>query len=445
MSEEEAKREVSTYSQSLIGYLAARAIDVKRTTGQHAGGVMVLPKGLSIYDFTPIQYPADDKESTWLTTHFDYRALHDALLKLDLLGHVDPLALKMMSEMTNIDVKTIPLNDQKVISLFTSDKALNRSQNYLHARTGASGLPEFGTETCQNILVDTQPKSFADLVVVAGLAHGTDVWSNNAEELIKNKTCTIKEVIGCRDDIMTYLISKGLPKSESFAIMEKTRKGDFKSVEKTYAPLMRACGVPDWYIDSCYKIKYMFPKAHAVAYTTMAVRVGYFKLYHPLEFYAVWFTARCDAYDINAMLGGYESILARYDEIKRKSNTKGEKATPKEKNIFKMLTVAIEMEERGIEFANIDLYKSEATRFVCDHNNMKLIPPFIVLDGLGEAAAESVVTARKDGTFSSQEDLLKRTKLSSTNVKDMVDIGALKGLGESDQMSLFEFGMEFGD
>ena len=445
MSEEEAKREVSTYSQSLIGYLAARAIDVKRTTGQHAGGVMVLPKGLSIYDFTPIQYPADDKESTWLTTHFDYRALHDALLKLDLLGHVDPLALKMMSEMTNIDVKTIPLNDQKVISLFTSDKALNRSQNYLHARTGASGLPEFGTETCQNILVDTQPKSFADLVVVAGLAHGTDVWSNNAEELIKNKTCTIKEVIGCRDDIMTYLISKGLPKSESFAIMEKTRKGDFKSVEKTYAPLMRACGVPDWYIDSCYKIKYMFPKAHAVAYTTMAVRVGYFKLYHPLEFYAVWFTARCDAYDINAMLGGYESILARYDEIKRKSNTKGEKATPKEKNIFKMLTVAIEMEERGIEFANIDLYKSEATRFVCDHTNMKLIPPFIVLDGLGEAAAESVVTARKDGTFSSQEDLLKRTKLSSTNVKDMVDIGALKGLGESDQMSLFEFGMEFGD
>lgn len=431
----------------VIAYFASKAVDVKRTTGQHAGGVMVLPKGLSIYDFTPIQYPADDKESTWLTTHFDYRALHDALLKLDLLGHVDPLALKMMSEMTGIDVKTIPLNDSKVISLFTTDKALERDANFLNVKTGASGLPEFGTDTCQQILISTQPKSFADLVVVAGLAHGTDVWSNNAEELIKNKTCTIKEVIGCRDDIMTYLIRKGLPNKVAFSIMEDVRKGKgkFKAKEKEYVPLMKAHGVPDWYIDSCYKIKYMFPKAHAVAYTTMAVRVGYFKLYHPLEFYAVWFTARSKAYDINAMLGGREAIYNRYNEIKRKSTTKGEKATPKEKDIFKMLIVAIEMEERGITFANIDLYKSQATQFIVDHEKRQLIPPFIVLDGLGESAAESVVEARKNGAFSSQEDLLSRTKLSQTNVKDMVDIGALQGLGESDQMSLFEFGLEFGD
>lgn len=425
---------------ALVAYYASHAVDVKRTTGQHPGGIMVLPKGLSIYDFTPIQYPADDKESTWLTTHLAYTALHDALLKLDLLGHVDPLALKMMSEMTGIDVKTIPLNDQRVISLFTSDKALQRKGNYLAETTGAVGLPEFGTQTGMDILKDANPKSFADLVVIAGLAHGTDVWNNNARDLIKSGQCTIREVIGCRDDIMTYLISKGVPSNISFKVMEDVRKG--KKVKPEYEEVMRANKVPDWYIESCNKIKYMFPKAHAVAYVTMAVRVGYFKLYHPLEFYATWFTARCKAYDIKAMLGGKEGIIARYEELNVKKRNKTEKLSPKETEIMKMLTIAIEMAERGYRFSNIDLYKSEASKFIVDHESQTIIPPFIVIDGLGENAAISVVEARKNGKFSSKEDLLKRTKLNGTNVDDLADIGVLDGLGESDQMSLFEFGLE---
>lgn len=425
---------------ALISYLASHAVDVKRTTGQHPGGIMVLPKGLSIYDFTPIQYPADDKDSTWLTTHLAYTALHDALLKLDLLGHVDPLALRMMSEMTGLDVKKIPLNDQKVISLFTSDKALNRNGNYLSEKTGAIGLPEFGTQTGMDILRDANPKSFADLVVIAGLAHGTDVWNNNARDLIRNGTCTIREVIGCRDDIMTYLISKGVQSNIAFKVMEDVRKG--RKVKPEYEQVMRANNVPDWYIESCNKIKYMFPKAHAVAYVTMAVRVGYFKLYYPLEFYAVWFTARCKAYDIKAMLAGKEGIIARYNELNVKKQNRAEKLSPKETEIMKMLTIAIEMAERGYKFSNIDLYKSQATSFIVDKETQTIIPPFIVIDGLGDNAAESVVEARKNGRFTSKEDLLKRTKLNGTNVDDLSEIGVLDGLGDSDQMSLFEFGLE---
>lgn len=426
--------------QSYIGYLASHCVDVKRTTGQHPGGIMVLPKGLSIYDFTPIQYPADDKTSTWFTTHLDYTALHDALLKLDLLGHVDPLALRLMSDMTHIDIKKIPLNDKKVISLFSTDKALNRKSNYLKVKTGAVGTPEFGTDTGQDILIDAKPKSFADLVIIAGLAHGTDVWAHNAQDLIRNGTCTVREVIGCRDDIMTYLIKKGLPSDIAFKIMEDVRKG--RKLKPEYEEIMRQHDLPQWYLDSCNKIQYMFPKAHAVAYVTMAVRVGYFKIYYPLEFYAVWFSARCKAYDFNAMLGGLDAIIQRYEEIKRKKANRTDKISPKEKDIFNMLKIAIEMHERGFKFENIDLYKSEATTFVVDHENKSLIPPFIVLDGLGENAAISVVEARKDGKFKTKEDLLRRTKLNSTNVDDLTKLGVLKDLGDTDQMSLFEFGLD---
>ena len=438
----------TTIPQPILAYQASKCIDVKRTTGQHPGGIVVVPKDEPIYNFTPIQYPADDKESDWYTTHLDYtNAFHEGLLKLDLLGHVDPLALRMMAQLTNVDVLTIPLNDQRVISLFTSDKALGKKSNYLHAKTGALGLPEFGTETSQDILVDAKPRSFADLVVISGLSHGTDVWAHNAQDLIRDGTCTIREVIGCRDDIMTYLQRKGIPNETAFAIMEAVRKGKgkFKAKEKEYVPLMKMHNVPDWYINSCYKIKYMFPKAHAVAYVTMAVRVGYFKIYHPLEFYAVWFAVRAKAYDIEAMLGGLESIIAKYEEIKRNMNMKGAKKSPKDKELIKTLAIAIEMEERGYTFANIDLYRSQSIDFVVDHEKRQLIPPFTVLDGLGEAAADTVIEARKEKPFTSQEDLLRRTKLSSTNVADLVRIGALKGLGENDQMSLFEFGLEFGD
>ncbi len=438
----------TTIPQPILAYQASKCVDVKRTTGQHPGGIVVVPKDEPIYNFTPIQYPADDNESDWFTTHLDYtNAFHEGLLKLDLLGHVDPLALRMMSLLTKVDVLSIPLNDQRVISLFTSDKALGKKSNYLHSKTGALGLPEFGTDTSQEILIDAKPKSFADLVVISGLSHGTDVWAHNAQDLIRDGTCTIREVIGCRDDIMTYLIKKGIPNDTAFAIMEAVRKGKgkFKAKENEYVPLMRMHNVPEWYINSCYKIKYMFPKAHAVAYVTMAVRVGYFKIYHPLEFYAVWFAVRAKAYDIEAMLGGLETIIAKYEEIKRNMNMKGVKKSPKDKELIKTLAIAIEMEERGFTFGNIDLYRSLATEFVVDHEKRQLIPPFIVIDGLGEAAANTVIEARNEKPFTSQEDLLRRTKLSSTNVNDLVKIGALKGLGESDQMSLFEFGLDFGD
>ncbi|MCR5332871.1 MAG: PolC-type DNA polymerase III [Bacilli bacterium] len=439
-TKEEAAEYVNSIPKSKVGYLAAHCVDVRRTTGQHPGGIMVLPKGLSIYDFTPIQYPADDKDSSWYTTHLDYHAIHDALLKLDLLGHVDPLALRLMVELTGIQLKDIPLNDARVISLFSTDKALNRTSNYLKAVTGASGLPEFGTDTANDILLDAKPKSFADLVVIAGLAHGTDVWANNAQDLIRSGQCTIREVIGCRDDIMTYLIKKGIPHQISFKIMEDVRKG--KKLKPEYEQIMLANNVPQWYLDSCNKIKYMFPKAHAVAYVTMAVRVGYFKVYHPLEFYAVWFSVRCKAYDIHAMLGGLDAIINRYEEIKRKKNNRVEKVSPKEKDLFAMLKVAIEMAERGFKFSNIDLYKSKATEFVVDKENNALIPPFTVLDGLGENAAQSVVDARNDGPFATKEDLLRRTKLNSTNVEDLSKLGVLDGLGETDQMTLFDFGFD---
>ena len=448
MSKEEAVIETSKIPQPIVAYQASKCIDVKRTTGQHPGGIVVVPEDEPIYNFTPIQYPADDEGSDWYTTHLDYtNAFHEGLLKLDLLGHVDPLALKEMAKLTGVDILSIPLNDHKVLSLFTSSKALGKKGNHLGSKTGTLGLPEFGTETSQDILNDAKPKTFADLVVVSGLSHGTDVWAHNAQDLIRDGIADIRHVIGCRDDIMTYLQSVNIPNDTAFAIMEAVRKGKgkFKAKEKEYVPLMKACGVPDWYINSCYKIKYMFPKAHAVAYVTMAVRVGYFKIYHPLEFYAVWFAVRAKAYDIEAMIGGLDSIIAKYEEIKRNMNMKGAKKSPKDKELIKTLAIAIEMEERGYTFGNVDLNRSMATDFVVDHEKNQLIPPFIVLDGLGDAAAKTVIEARNEKPFTSQEDLLRRTKLSSTNVADLEKIGALKGLGESDQMSLFEFGLDFGD
>lgn len=424
-----------------IAYMASHCTDVKRTTGQHPGGIVVLPKGRSIYEFTPIQYPADDKESEWLTTHLDYHAALDAqLLKLDLLGHVDPLALRLMSLLTGVDVKKIPLNDKKVLSLFTSTKALNLSENYLKTKIGSSGLPEYGTETCRDILLKAKPKTFAEVVAVAGLAHGTNVWGHNQEELIRNGTMTLHNCVAARDDIMKYLIAHGVDSSVAFETMEKVRKG--KKIPDKYIPILREHGIPEFYIDACNKIKYLYPKAHAVAYATMAVRVGYFKVYYPLEFYAVWFSSRCDAYDIFTMLGGYEKIKDRYDQLTRLLNDKTQKVVKKDEDLHAMLEVCIEMFERGYKFGNLDLYKSDATQFICDKENGLLIPPFIVIDGLGEAAAESVVEARKNGEFKSKEDLLKRTKLNGTNVEDLDSIGVLKGLGDTDQMSLFEFGLD---
>ncbi len=428
--------DLATYPKAKIAYLASGCVDVKRTTGQHPGGIVVIPSDHDVYDFTPIQYPADDVDSNWKTTHFDFHSIHDTILKFDLLGHVDPMALKMMTDLTGVDLNSIPMNDPKALSLFSSPKALKLHRNYLNQSTGAMGIPEFGTEFVRGILEKTRPQTFSELVIISGLSHGTNVWHGNAETLVSSGTASLKEVIGCRDDIMTYLISMKLPADVSFAIMEDVRKG--RGLKPEYVEIMKLHNVPDYYIDSCNKIKYMFPKGHATAYVMMAIRVGYFKVYYPLEFYATFFSVRSKQYDIQTMIKGESAIIDRLEDLKRRSRA-GEKLSPKEEEISKTLQMAIEMCERGYSFSNVDLYKSDAVKFTPDHEHKCLIPPFITIDGLGENAAVSVVEARKDGEFTSQEDLLRRTKLNSTNVENLEKMGSLKGLSKTDQLSLFDF------
>ncbi len=437
MSKEEASAKVATYPRAKVAYLASGCVDVKRTTGQHPGGIVVIPRDYEVYDFTPVQYPADDKDASWKTTHFDFHSIHDTILKLDLLGHVDPMALKMMCDLTGIKLKEIPMNDKNVLSLFSSPKALKMKRNYLNQQTGAMAIPEFGTNFVRGILEATRPQSFSELVIISGLSHGTNVWNGNAEKLIQDKTATLKEVIGCRDDIMTYLISKGVPSKISFSIMEDVRKG--KGLKEEYVNIMKAKNIPDYYLDSCNKIKYMFPKGHAVAYVTMAIRVGYFKIYYPLEFYATFFSVRSKQYDIQTMIKGETAIIEKLEWLRRKERDNNEILSPKEDEILKTLQIAIEMEERGFTFSNIDLYKSDASNFVVDREHGCLIPPFSTIDGLGESAAQSIIEARKDGPFLSKEELLRRTKLNGTNVKDMSALGVLDGIPENDQLSLFDF------
>ena len=425
------------YPKAKIQYLASGCVDVKRTTGQHPGGIVVVPTDHEVYDFTPIQWPADEAGSAWKTTHFDFHSIHDTILKLDLLGHVDPMALKMMADLTHIDIKSIPMNDEKVLSLFSSNKALEMKHNYLGQKTGAMGIPEFGTEFVRGILEKTLPKTFSDLVIISGLSHGTDVWNGNAEDLIDRNVATLQEVIGCRDDIMTYLIDKQLPPDISFAIMEDVRKG--RGLKPQYEEIMKAHNVPQYYLDSCNLIKYMFPKGHAVAYVTQAIRVGFFKIYYPLEYYATFFTVRSKQYDIEAMVKGEDAIIARLEELKAKNNSKREKLSPKESEQLKTLQIAIEMVQRGYKFANIDINKSDATKFIVDHENKQLIPPFITLDGLGENNAVTVIEARKKGPFISKENLAARTGLTQTNIEQLTALGALEGLRDKDQLTLFDF------
>ena len=437
MNEIEATQSALAYPKAKLAYLASGCIDVKRTTGQHPGGIVVIPNNHEVYDFTPVQYPADDMDASWKTTHFDFHSIHDTILKLDLLGHVDPMALKMMSDLTHIKLQDIPMNDQRVISLFSSPDALEMKNDYFKSKTGALALPEFNTEFVRGVLEETRPKSFSDLVIISGLTHGTGVWQGNAESIIKQNTATLQEVIGCRDDIMTYLKGKNIPPDVSFAIMEDVRKG--RGLKEKYEEIMRANKVPDFYINSCKKIKYMFPKGHAVAYVTMAVRVGYFKIYYPLEFYATFFSVRSKQYDIKTMIKGRDAIIDKIEELRNKPTLSREKLSPKEAEVLKTLINALEMVQRGYKFANIDLYKSKATEFVVDYEHKALIPPFVTIDGLGENNAKTVEEARKDGEFFSKEDLLRRTKLTSTNVQDLSDMGVLDDLNESDQLSLFDF------
>lgn len=414
-----------------LEWLSQGCVGIKRTTGQHPGGIIVVPKKYDILDFTPVNYPADDTTSTWKTTHFDFEAIHDNLLKLDILGHVDPTALRMLHDLTKIDPKLIPNNDAKVLSLFSNLSALDINSDDLNGEvTGAIGIPEFGTGFVRKMLLATKPKSFAELVQISGLSHGTDVWINNAEVLISKEGLELKDVIGCRDDIMTYLMYQKLPAKTAFNIMEDVRKG--KGLKPEYEKLMQEHHVPQWYIESAKKIKYMFPKAHATAYVLMAWRVAWYKVYYPHEYYATYFTTRCDIFDIETMLQGKTAIATKLKDINSrlaKDNTKGA-VSQKEKDLVPMLEAALEMYARGISFTNIDIEKSETKNFqVIEIDNKKyILPAFIVLDGLGEVNAQSIIEARKEHPFTSLKDLRERTNITRTNSLFLKNLGVLDHL-----------------
>jgi DNA polymerase III subunit alpha, Gram-positive type len=412
-----------------IDRLVSGCTGVKRTTGQHPGGIIVVPDYMDIFDFSPIQFPADDQSSEWRTTHFDFHSIHDNLLKLDILGHDDPTVIRMLQDLSGIDPKTIPTDDPEVMKIFSGTESLGVTQEQIMCKTGTLGIPEFGTRFVRQMLEDTKPTTFSELVQISGLSHGTDVWLGNAQELIHNNICNLSEVIGCRDDIMVYLIYQGLEPSLAFKIMEFVRKG--KGLQDEWVEEMKKNGVPDWYIDSCLKIKYMFPKAHAAAYVLMAVRIAYFKVHHALLYYAAYFTVRAEDFDIEAMVRGSQAVKAKIDEI----NSKGLDASPKEKNTLTVLELALEMCERGYKFQKVDLYRSDASEFIIDGDT--LIPPFNSIPGLGTNAALNIVKAREDGEFLSKEDLQQRGRVSKTIIEYLDNHGCLESLPDKNQLSLF--------
>jgi DNA polymerase III subunit alpha, Gram-positive type len=412
-----------------IDRLSKGCTGVKRTTGQHPGGIIVVPDYMDIYDFSPIQYPADDNTSEWRTTHFDFHSIHDNLLKLDILGHDDPTVIRMLQDLSGIDPKTIPTDDPEVMKIFSGTESLGVTEEQIMCKTGTLGIPEFGTRFVRQMLEETKPTTFSELVQISGLSHGTDVWLGNAQELIQDGTCTLSEVIGCRDDIMVYLIYQGLEPSLAFKIMESVRKG--RGLQPEMEEEMRKHNVPEWYIESCKKIKYMFPKAHAAAYVLMAVRIAYFKVHHPLLYYASYFTVRAEDFDIDTMVKGSQAIRARIMEI----NEKGLDASPKEKSLLTVLELALEMCERGFRFQRVDLYRSSATEFLIDGDS--LIPPFNSIPGLGTNAAINIVKAREEGEFLSKEDLQQRGRVSKTIIEYLEKHGCLDSLPDQNQLSLF--------
>ncbi|WP_059105201.1 PolC-type DNA polymerase III [Shouchella shacheensis] len=412
-----------------IDRLVSGCTGVKRTTGQHPGGIIVVPDYMDIHDFSPIQFPADDKKAEWKTTHFDFHSIHDNLLKLDILGHDDPTAIRMLQDLSGIDPKTIPTDDPEVMKIFASPEVLGVTEEQIMCKTGTLGIPEFGTRFVRQMLEETKPSTFSELLQISGLSHGTDVWLGNANELIYNGTCELKDVIGCRDDIMVYLIYNGLESSLAFKIMEFVRKG--RGLQPEWVEEMKKNGVPDWYIDSCTKIKYMFPKAHAAAYVLMAVRIAYFKVHHPILYYATYFTVRADDFEMDTMIKGSSPIRAKIEEI----NQKGLDAAPKEKAVLTVLELSLEMCERGFSFQKVDLYNSAATEFIVDGDS--LLPPFNSLNGVGTNAALNIVRAREDGHFLSKEDMQQRAKLTKTVVENLNDHGCLHDLPDSNQLSLF--------
>ena len=422
-----------------INRIVAGGVGVKRSTGQHPGGIIVLPYGQEIHSFTPIQHPANDMTSNIVTTHFDYHSIDHNLLKLDILGHDDPTMIRMLQDLTRMDPRTIPLDSPEVMSLFQSTDVLKISPEDIGGtKLGCLGIPEFGTDFAMQMLIDTQPKHFSDLVRIAGLSHGTDVWLGNAQTLIEEGKATISTAICTRDDIMVYLINKGLEAGTAFKIMENVRKGNVAKGKCDKWPEWKAQmeehGVPDWYIWSCQKIKYMFPKAHAAAYVMMAWRIAYCKVFFPLEYYASYYSIRADNFSYELMCFGKDKLDYYINDYKKRADAK--QLSPKEEGQLKDMRIVQEMYARGFEFMPIDLYKSHSRNFQIVDG--KLLPPFKSIDGLGEAASDGIYEAAKNGAFLSKEDFISRSKVSKTSAALMADLGILSGLPESNQLSLFD-------
>lgn len=413
-----------------INRIAQGCTGIKRTSGQHPGGIIVVPKGREIYEFCPVQHPADDPHSDIVTTHFDYHSIDKNLLKLDILGHDDPTVIRMLQDITGIDPKKIPLDDKETMSIFSSTEALKVTKEQINSEVGTFGIPEFGTKFVRGMLVDTKPTTFEELIRISGLSHGTDVWLNNAQTLIEEGTCTLSDAICTRDDIMIYLIDKGLPPNPSFKIMESVRKG--KGLSEEQEALMREHDVPDWYIDSCKKIKYMFPKAHAAAYVTMAFRIAWFKVHIPKAYYAAFFSIRADDFDSDFMLRGKDVVKSKMKEIDNLGNSAGNK----EKNMYPILEIVLEMYERNIEFLPVDIYKSDATKFLVEKDGIR--PPLSSLTGFGEVDANKLVEARKEEKFTSIEQMAGKARIGKVAVETLQKAGCLNGMPRSEQLDMFD-------
>ena len=420
---------ISVFTSAEKKYIATGCEGIKRTTGQHPGGLVVVPYNNSIYNFCPVQRPANEFTSQVKTTHFDYHSIDQNLLKLDMLGHDVPTILHMYKEMTGFDPLDVPMDDKATLSLFVSPEALGVTREQINCNTGSLGLPEFGTNFVRTMLEETQPSSFSDLVRISGLSHGTDVWTGNAQELIKNGIVTLKEVIPTRDDIMLYLIRMGVENETSFKIMEKVRKG--KGLAPEDEAVMREHNVPEWYIDSCKKIKYMFPKGHAVAYVTNTFRIGYFKINYPYAFYAASFYVKADSFDYASMCFGIDKVKDKMNEI----NALGKAATANDKSMLSLLELVYEMYARGLKFVPIDLYKADATHFIITDEG--LMAPFCVLPNLSRDTAPAITAAREDGEFNTIEEFRIRTGIGKTVVQMLKDYGIFKGIPETNQLSLF--------
>ncbi|MBP3488246.1 MAG: PolC-type DNA polymerase III [Roseburia sp.] len=415
-----------------IDRIVQGCVGVRRTTGQHPGGIVVLPVGEEINTFTPVQHPANDMTTATVTTHFDYHSIDHNLLKLDILGHDDPTMIRMLQDLTGIDPTTIPLDDETVMSLFKNTKALGVEPDDIHGiPLGCLGIPEFGTEFAMQMVIDAKPQEFSDLIRISGLSHGTDVWLGNAQTLIEQGLATISTAICTRDDIMIYLIQMGLDSEQSFTIMESVRKG--KGLKEEWKEEMRAHNVPEWYIESCLKIKYMFPKAHAAAYVMMAWRIAYCKVYYPLAYYAAYFSIRATGFDYEIMCQGKERLEYFYKDYTRRKDS----LSKKEQDIYRDMKIVQEMYARGFEFIPIDIYRAKPDRFQIIDG--KLMPALNTIDGMGDNAAIAVAEAAKDGKFLSKDDFRQRTKATKTVIDLMADLGLLGDLPESNQLSLFDF------